>query len=110
MKVRIRSILSPPLLSPGGLIVRAAWLWAAYLAAHIAGLREATSIICGTMPTGTPEDPWRAALGAGYVILYLAAVLAAPVLALAGVLFAALIPATRTIKGTGRQSPAAPVR
>ncbi len=87
---RIISVVSPPLLTPAGLLARAAWLAAVWLAADLAGLRVHASIICGTLAGEGAAGAWPCFLGTAYVVLYLLAVLAAPVLVIAAGIFAAL--------------------
>jgi len=71
-------------LSPFGFLVAAALIAACYGAAHLAGLRDDTSVLSGTAPSGS------AARGLLYVALHFAFVLAAPILALAALLLAAV--------------------
>jgi hypothetical protein len=74
-------------LSPKDFIRRAALISLVFLVAHLAGLREFTSILNGT--TGSVEFGWRmsAFLGLTYIFLYLAFVLVVPMLLLsAGIL------------------------
>jgi hypothetical protein len=73
------------LVSPLGFLITASAIGALYGASHLAGLREDTSILSGTMPPGGAA---AAALGFLYVCLHFACVLGAPILVLgAGVLF-----------------------
>lgn len=57
-----------------------------FAVAHLAGLREFTSVLNGT--TGSTELGWEtsALLGVGYILLYLAVVLLVPTLILAAIL------------------------
>jgi hypothetical protein len=59
-----------------------------YLVVHLAGLREFTSLLNGTI--GSVELGWRlsAFLGLAYIFIYLAFVLLVPILLLAAVLLA----------------------
>lgn len=85
------------LLTPRGLIVRAALLTLAFAIAHAAGLRENTCILCGSLPTGDAGALVPLALGVLYVLLYAGFVFAVPIAILAaGVqwLFLALFPAS----------------
>jgi len=75
--------------SPRGLLLRAAIISFVYLAARLAGLREYTTIISGTSPTGDVTDWWSAGLGVVYVTLYLGFVLLVPVLLIAAALLTA---------------------
>ena len=75
------------LLSPRGLLLRAAALTVLFLIVHAAGLREYTSVLSGTSPTGIRMDVWGGVLGVAYVALYFGFVLLVPVLALAAGVF-----------------------
>ena len=70
------------MLTPRGLLVRAGVLTAAYLACHFAGLREFTSVLCGTFPD-PGGFPWvKGFFGLVYVFLYVAKTVLVPVLIL----------------------------
>jgi len=69
------------LLTPRGLLLRAVVLVLLFAVAHLAGLREHTGVFSGGAVGALP-----AALGATYAVLYLAAVVVAPVLVLAALL------------------------
>jgi hypothetical protein len=71
------------LFSPKGFLIRAAILALAFAVFHALGLRENTSIICGTWPAGQTPGEWTAALGITYIALYFGFVLVAPILTLA---------------------------
>lgn len=58
----------------------AAILTVVFLVGHLAGLRELTSIISGTLPA----TDWELLLGTFYVLSWFAFVLVAPLLALGG--------------------------
>ena len=77
-----------PLLSPRGLLLRASLLVALFLACHLAGWREHTSILCGTAFTGNVTDRYTQWFGMVYVVLYFAIVIIVPVLILAAGLMA----------------------
>ena len=95
MKDRLSWLLRARLFSPGGFLLRAAVLTALFLAAHLAGLREYTSIICGTSPTGRQADVAAVTLGAAYGVLYFLFVLAVPALVIGAAIFLALALAMR---------------
>lgn len=77
-----------------GLVLRAAALVAVYAVCHIAGLRDYTSIICGTEPPpGSPA--WLMILGPVYIAAYLGFTVVAPILLIA----AALLAAARRVGG-----------
>lgn len=76
-------------LSPKGLLVAAAAIALVYVLAHAAGLRAYTAILSGTAPPGGDgASAW--ALGVGYVLCYFAAVIVAPILAIAAGILALL--------------------
>ncbi len=68
--------------TPRGLARRAAMIGAAFLVAHLAGLRDHASFLSGTAS--------NASLGVIYVCLYFGAVLVAPPLAIGAGVFALL--------------------
>lgn len=86
---KIRRLWRADFLSPKDLLQRAAVLALLFLVAHLAGLREFTSILCGTV--GSTEMSWRhsAELGVLYLILYMAFVLVVPVLVIAAAIVSA---------------------
>jgi hypothetical protein len=72
-----------PLFSPRGLLLRAGVLAALFLACHLAGWREHTSILCGTAFTANVTDRYSQWFGMVYVVLYLGSVIVVPILILA---------------------------
>ncbi|MEO5803648.1 MAG: hypothetical protein ABIR24_08960 [Verrucomicrobiota bacterium] len=74
--------------SPKDFLRRALVISVAFLIAHLAGLREYTSFLNGTM--ASVELGWKmcAFLGLGYLALYFAFVLVVPILILAASLLA----------------------
>jgi len=68
--------------SPRGFLLRALVIAGAFLAVHLAGLRDYTSVLNGTIG---PAADWRTSsfLGIAYLVIYLAFVIVAPVLVLA---------------------------
>ena len=73
-------------LCPRALLIRAIVLAGLFAAAHLAGWREYTSVLCGTNP-GAGDAPSVAAwLGVVYLVCYGLAVVAAPVLAIGATL------------------------
>lgn len=87
---RISMVLGRPLLSPRGLLVRAVLIILVFLLCHAAGLREKTSILCGTSPTGDVDDMLSITLAALYMLAYFGALVVAPILLLASGVFTAL--------------------
>ena len=75
-------------LSPRDLLQRAGAISVLFLVAHLAGLREFTSVLNGTI--GSVAVGWNlsAFLAVVYIVLYLAFVVLVPVLVLAAVILA----------------------
>ena len=80
---KLAGIWRAEFLSPKDFVRRAVVITLLYLAASLAGLREFTTVLNGTM--GSVELGWRvsAFLGMAYILLYLAFVLLVPILLLA---------------------------
>ena len=68
--------------SPRGFVLRALVVAAAFLVVHIAGLRDYTSILNGTVGPGAGRN-LSAVLGIVYLVFYMAAIVFAPMLLLA---------------------------
>ena len=83
---RVAALWRAEFFSPKDLLRRAIVLSVLFLIAHLAGLREFTSLLNGTM--GSVELGWRlsAFFGLTYIILYLGIVLLVPTLILAAAL------------------------
>jgi hypothetical protein len=75
-------------LSPRDLLQRAGTISVLFLAAHLAGLREFTSVLNGTI--GSVAAGWKLSgfLALIYILLYLAFVILVPVLVLAAIILA----------------------
>lgn len=71
------------ILSVRGLLIRAALLAMAFAIAHAAGLRERTSVLCGTLPEGGAFPVGAALLGLVYVFLHMAVTVVVPILVVA---------------------------
>jgi hypothetical protein len=86
MYQRLRSLWRAEFLSPKDLVQRAAVITIAFVILELAGLREYTCILNGTM--GSVELGWKvsALLGVVYVMVYLAFVLLVPPLLSAALL------------------------
>jgi hypothetical protein len=86
------------------LLASAAFLLGAYLACELAGLRDATSILSGTPVAGGHPV---AALGLVYVAVWLAFIIACPILTLAGLIHLALdrLAAVRTRRARPATAP-----
>jgi hypothetical protein len=89
---RLRRLLVPAgLATPAGLLHRAAFLTALFGLAHLAGLRDYTSVFSLSAPSGGPGGLLALALGSTYAVLYLLVVLLVPVLVLGGLLLLGLL-------------------
>jgi len=86
-----RVLLPERVLSPRGLLVRAAVLVMVFAVLHLCGLREYTMLITGTTPDGRPANPVSMALAIMYMLAHLGTVVFAPVLALAALSWAAYL-------------------
>jgi hypothetical protein len=75
-------------LSPKDLLQRAGAISVLFLVAHLAGLREFTSVLNGTI--GSVAAGWKLSgfLALIYILLYLAFVILVPVLVLAAIILA----------------------
>jgi hypothetical protein len=76
--------------SPGGFLLYAALITIAYVAGTIAGLRDNTSIICGTVPGPGPISATAMGLGVAYALACFAFMLIVPILVIAAGLFRAM--------------------
>jgi hypothetical protein len=76
-------LLGADFLAPKDFVRHAGLIGLLFLAAHICGLREFTSIISGTMAEPRLGSDVCALLGWGYAALYFAAVVLAPILLIA---------------------------
>jgi len=87
-KSPLRQLFGTRLFTPAGFLVRAGQLAIAFFVVTAIGLREYTSILCGTLPSGdSPYAPFQVILAAVYLVLYFSAVLVVPVLVIgAGVM------------------------
>ncbi len=87
-KSPLRRLFRTRFFTPAGFLVRAGQLAIAFFVVHAIGLREYTSILCGTLPSGDPPyAPVQVILAAVYLVLYFSAVLLVPVLVIgAGVM------------------------
>lgn len=79
-----------PWTSPVGLLLRGVMLALPFLALHLAGAREATTIVSGTSSDGSPPTPLQAGVAAAYMIAWFGAILGGPILAGAGALLAGI--------------------
>ena len=88
-RARFSSLWRAEFLSPKDMVRSAAIIALLFLVVHLAGLREFTSILNGTMRS--PELGWKlsAFLGLAYIGSYLGFVLLVPILLLAAAFLAA---------------------
>jgi hypothetical protein len=85
---RVSKLWRADFLSSKDLVRRAAMLVALYVIANLAGLREFTSVLCGTMDSMVLGWRMSAFLGLLYVFVYLGFILVAPMLLIAAGLLA----------------------
>ncbi len=90
LKYAYRSMQQTPRCSPAGFMIWVGIIWVSFAIAHVAGLREHTSWLSGTVPEGSFGRNVGVALGATYIVLYFAAVVVAPVSTIASIIFLAL--------------------
>lgn len=84
----LKEFLRAPLLSPAGLVVRAAALAALYWTLHLSGLRDYATVLSGGLPSPDASPGLASFLGMLYVLLYFGWILVVPVTVLAsGILF-----------------------
>jgi hypothetical protein len=74
--------------SPKDFVVRAVFILVLFLIADLAGLREYTTFLSGTLPSATMSWSWVAFLGTFYLLLYFALILLVPILLLAAAFLA----------------------
>ena len=79
----LRAIFSSGLFTAKGLAIRAAIIGVVFLLCHAAGLREYTTVLSGTSPTGNAADKFSLALAVLYALSYFGLVLVVPILLLA---------------------------
>ena len=85
----LRRLWRVEIFSPAGCVQRALVISAGFLLVHLAGWREYTSVLNGTV--GPDSTGWAGStfFGVAYVLIYLAFVILVPVLLLAAALLAA---------------------
>jgi hypothetical protein len=77
---RFRAALVRGWLSPAGLLIAAASVYLFFAVCHLAGLRELTPVISGTVPDTSLGHDTASALALVYAASYVLAVFACPVL------------------------------
>src|ERR1044071_9230864 len=85
----LRRLWRAEFLSPKDLIKRAILITIVFTIAHLAGLKEFTTVLNGTMGSIQLGFGISAFLGLSYIFLYLALVLLVPILALAAAMLLA---------------------
>ena len=88
LRCRLAGLWRAELFSPKDFVRRAVTIVIIFLAVHIAGLREYTSILNGTVASAELGRGMSAFLGLAYVFAYLAFVLLVPILLLAAAMLA----------------------
>jgi len=83
LKEGLRRLWRAEMFSPAGFVQRALVIGVVFLLVHLAGLREYTSILNGTVGPDSAGWAGSAFLGMTYIIVYLAFVILAPMLILA---------------------------
>lgn len=83
---KIRAVRRAEFLSPRDLWQRAGVISVLFLLAHLAGLREFTSTLNGTVGSTAVDVKLGTFLAGVYILLYLAFVILVPVLALAAII------------------------
>ena len=86
-----RALVPHDLLTPRGLLLRAALMVALFAFCHLAGWRPHASILSGTVPSAAGFGI-QAILGTIYLFAFVGATVAAPILALAAACLSLLIP------------------
>ncbi len=85
---RLRELWHADFFTPKDLLCRAFVICLAYLGVHLAGLREYTSILNGTVGSLAAGRELSDFLGVLYIVVYLAFVILAPSLVLAAAILA----------------------
>src|SRR5262245_16445609 len=85
IRKRAKAFFRSPIISPAGLAARALLIVIAFLILQAAGLREYTSFISGTSPTGDPLTTWPLVLGGVYLLTFLAGIVMVPTFLLGAV-------------------------
>ncbi len=75
--------------TPGGLVVRAGLISAAFGVVHAAGFRECVTLLSGSATSAAPTGTDTVAAAALYLLAYLAVLLGGPILLLAAALLQA---------------------
>ncbi len=86
-----RGIRALKWISPGSFLLCAVTFAGVFAVLHLAGSRAHTSILCGTLPASYRDQVVCGFLAILYTVFYMAAVIAAPILALAAGIFHLLV-------------------
>lgn len=103
IKQAYRSLRQLKWFSPGCFVLCAVSFAAIYLALHLLGLREYTSVLCGTLPADRTQQTIVGFCGMSYLIFHMLAVAVAPILLIAAALFHFIL--LRAHDGDGRSQP-----
>jgi hypothetical protein len=85
---RCGDLCAADFLSPKDFVRHAVLVLAVFALVHLCGLREYTSVLNGTTGAVGMDMETATLLGVGYVLVYLAAILLAPILLIAAALVA----------------------
>ncbi|HPS02834.1 MAG TPA: hypothetical protein PLA90_14945 [Candidatus Sumerlaeota bacterium] len=86
----ILRILRAPFFSPLGFLIRALAIASVCGLLNLWGLRDYTSVVCGTSPSGNLADKTSILLGMFYAVVYFASYVGAPLFLLAAGILALL--------------------
>ncbi len=98
---KVRDLWRADLFTPKDFLRRALVICVVFLAAHLAGLREFTSVLNGTVGSLAVSRETAVFLGLFYIIVYLAFVILVPTLLLAA---AILVFWQRFLRRSGKQA------
>lgn len=88
-----RLLFAEPIFTPKGFASRAVVIAILYLICHIAGMRDYTSLLSGTLAMTSGAKTVSAFLGIAYMFLYFAAVIIVPILLIGAGIFRVLLSA-----------------
>ena len=87
LKSTLRRMHGTRAISPAGFALRAAAIFVIFAVLHMAGFREYASVLSGTVPQGSFGGAVDRFLAMAYIVFYLGAVVAAPILTLGALVF-----------------------
>ena len=94
----LKTSTTAPVLSPRGMIVRAALIALTFGICHCLGLREHASFLSGTSASVDTSLTLSAVLGVAYIATYLGFVIVAPILLIASGIQALLLQRNKTCR------------